>query len=374
MEITIDGYEANSASRVGIGRYALEILTAIHSLSKNSPHHFRVLLPENPSQSMPAPGENWEYSVFKFKKFWTFIGLPFLIKTKQPQAEVVFSPTHYIPRFTSIPRVCAIMDVSYLHFPDLFRRQDLYKLRNWTAYSARNSTRIITISQHSKRDIIEAYALSPDKVTICYPGMTEIRHKNMEKNDLMKKYGLDRPFILSVGTLQPRKNYVRLIEAFSLVAKKHPDLDLVIVGKKGWLYEEILAAPQKWGITDKVKFLDFVPDSDLSRLYGQAQVFVLVSLYEGFGLPVAEAMKEKCPVVVGNNSSLPEVAGNAGIYVDPENTDEIASGLLKAISERRLKAGQKRIEVGLEHIKKFTWENAARQTLEVLEQAGKSGN
>ena len=183
-----------------------------------------------------------------------------------------------------------------------------------------------------------------------------------------KKY---KNYILSVGTLQPRKNYTRLIEAFSLFLKankqKFSDLQLLIIGKKGWLYEDILAAPKKFGVGDRVKFLDFVPDSELPSFYQHALCFALPSLYEGFGLPVLEAMAYKCPVVVSNVSSLPEIAGEAGIYVDPASAESIAQGLLTAVRQRNLIQGKQRISTGLAQMKKFTWEKAARQTLDVLE-------
>jgi glycosyltransferase involved in cell wall biosynthesis len=175
-------------------------------------------------------------------------------------------------------------------------------------------------------------------------------------------------YILSVGTLQPRKNFARLIEAFSSISSKYPNLSLVIVGKKGWLYEEILAAPKKHEIETRVKFLDFVADKELPALYKNAKVFALPSLYEGFGLPVLEAMSYGCPVVVSRTSSLPEIAGEAGIYVDPEDAESIAKGLAEALEgkSRDERAGAAKVQVA-----KFTWEKAAKQTLEVLEKVGR---
>jgi glycosyltransferase involved in cell wall biosynthesis len=188
-------------------------------------------------------------------------------------------------------------------------------------------------------------------------------------------YNITKHYILSVGTIQPRKNYVRLIEAFSeflkLNKQKFGEIDLVIVGKKGWLYEDILAAPKKFGVEKQVKFLDFVPDADLPALYKNALCFALPSLYEGFGLPVLEAMAQGCPIVVSSVSSLPEIAGKAGIYVTPEDVPSIVKGLLTAVRQRNLIQGRSRIKKGLEQVKKFTWEAAAERTLEILERVGK---
>lgn len=338
MKIAIDGYEANTKNRVGIGRYAYEILIGLEKIAKK--HDVTVFLPSKPLSDMPP----WQYSVIGPKRFWTFIGLPWALAKQN--FDVVFSPTHYIPRFVSTPRVMSIMDMSFLEYSELFRKKDLYQLVNWTRYGARHAKRILTISEFSKNAIINAYGVPKERVVVTYPGL------NMET---VKKQSTYKNYILSVGTLQPRKNYIRLIEAFS---KLDSDLTLIIVGKKGWMYEEILAAPLKYGVASRVKFLDYVPDEDLPGLYQGARCFALPSLYEGFGLPVLEAMAQNCPVVVSNISSLPEIAGNEGIYIDPMDVDSIVHGM---------KEGLKVLHKSSSQVKKFRWEKAAKQTLEVLE-------
>ncbi len=358
MNIGIDGYEANVPERVGIGRYAYEILVHLYPIAKK--HNVTVFLPSAPRADMPPETAWWKYKIAGPAKLWTFVGLP--LAMKKEHLDVMYSPTHYIPRFTSVPRVMAIMDISYLKYPELFKAKDLYQLRHWTAYSAAHAKRIFTISEASKNDIIKAYRVPEDRVVVTYPGFT-MKQIHSTKSD--------RNYILSVGTIQPRKNYARLIEAFAIFIRenkqKFSDLKLVIIGKRGWLYEPILVAPQKYGIEDRVKFLDFVPDADLPAYYKHALCFALPSLYEGFGLPVLEAMAYKCPIVVSDVSSLPEIAGKAGIYVNPEDATSIARGLLTAVRERNLVQGRQRIAAGLVQARKFTWEKAARQTLDVLE-------
>jgi glycosyltransferase involved in cell wall biosynthesis len=191
---------------------------------------------------------------------------------------------------------------------------------------------------------------------------------------VLDKYTLSAHYILSVGTIQPRKNYARLIEAFSIFLKKNKQrfrkIELVIVGKRGWLYDDILQAPAKFGIKTHVRFLQFVPDDELRALYKNALCFALPSLYEGFGLPVLEAMANSCPVVVSRSSSLPEIAADAGIYVDPEDVSDIAKGLLTAVRQRNLKQGKSRVKKGRARAREFTWERTARETLKVLEEVG----
>ncbi len=172
-----------------------------------------------------------------------------------------------------------------------------------------------------------------------------------------------------VGTLQPRKNIERLIEAFAKLIIKHPNLSLLVVGKKGWLYEGILEAPKKFGIKESVRFIDFVQDQELPSLYKNAKCFVLPSLYEGFGLPVLEAMKYGCPVVTSNVSSLPEAGGDAALYVDPQNVNDIAEKIDKVLSDPKLR--EEMVKKGHEQVKKFSWEKTARETLRVLEEIAK---
>ncbi|MDO8452007.1 MAG: glycosyltransferase family 1 protein [bacterium] len=396
MIIAIDGYEANELNRVGVGRYAFEILKHMfeyfktHDVGRKTQDktRFRIYLPEPPLPDMPAETPWWHYRIVQPKKLWTLFRLPLALSSDQPRADVIFSPTHYIPRFTSIPRVMAIMDLSYLVYTELFRRKDIHQLIHWTRYSAFHAKKILTISKFSRDAIIREYARSPEDVVVTYPGLSMKQEAGSKKPfvvpvstgtpqgkqeaEVRKKYGLNNNYILSVGTLQPRKNYVRLIEAFSMLKRKNPDLSLAIVGKKGWLYEEILEAPRTFHVAESVRFLDFVAGEDLPDLYRHAVCFALPSLYEGFGLPVLEAMAEGTIVVTSNVSSLPEVAGSAGIYVDPMNIESIKKGLEQAVTEKGTDEGDLRAAAGRKQAKQFSWEKAAQETLRVLEEvAGK---
>ncbi len=376
MIIAIDGYEANVERRVGIGRFAYEMLRHMYEIVKRRTDggeglSFRIYLPSAPRTDMPPVTNWWQYRVIPVPKLWTFVGLPFALLRDRPRADVIFSPTHYIPRWTGITKVMAIMDLSYMHFPDLFRTRDLHQLREWTKYSVRHAAKIFTISEFSRNAIMETYRVPAQRILVTYPGLTMDKlQKRLTKGALQKKYGLSARYILSVGTLQPRKNFEKLIEAFALLGGNVKDTSLVIIGKKGWLYDEILAAPKKYGVEDRVQFLDFVPDEDLPSFYSEADCFVLPSLYEGFGLPVLEAMAYRCPVVVSKSSSLPEIAGDAGIYVDPDSAASIEQGLEKALRERTLASGKNRMEEGVRQVAKFTWEKAAREALEALVTVG----
>ena len=369
MIIGIDGNEANVENKVGIGEYAYELLMQFHK-SQSLNLKFQVYLKDIPRQDMPSPTSNFTYKIIGPRKLWTQFALPLrLLLGRKP--DVFFTPSHYAPRFSLVPTAIAIMDLSYIHFPHLFAKKDLYQLVNWTKYSAKKAKKIFTISDFSKNDIIKEYGIKPNDVVVTYPGIKQdlgLKIKDLSMIDLGKKFGIKGDYILFVGTLQPRKNISKLVEAFSMLKKK--DLQLVIVGKKGWLYEEILNSPKEYGVLDRVKFLDFVEDEDLPSLYKNALCYVLPSLYEGFGLPVLEAMKFGCPVLASNVSSLPEAGGDAAVYFNPEDADEMAEKIENVVSDPKLR--EEMIKKGYNQIKKFSWKKSAMKTLEVLESLGKN--
>ena len=376
MRIGINGYEAvvprfghekatGLPNRVGSSEFCFQLLSKLAKL--DSVNEYSVFLPIKQTSDMPKETEKWKYVVIQSKKLWTLLGLSG--KLKNYKLDVFFSPTHYLPLSVASPSVISILDVSYLYFPKLFKKKDLYQLKLWGGYSIKKAKKIITISNSSKNDIIKMYKVNPEKITVVYPGIKELKTENLKlksMDELKKKYGISSPYILFVGTLQPRKNIVKLVEAFSKLQSK---TELVIVGKKGWQFEDILNAPKKYGVEDRVKFLDSVSDSDLPAFYKNALCFCLPSLYEGFGLPILEAMQYGCPVATSNVSSLPEAGGEAAVYFDPENVGEITKALQSLIDDEELRKNL--VKKGYEQVKKFSWEKTAKETLKVLEALGK---
>jgi len=262
------------------------------------------------------------------------------------------------------------MDLSFIHFPELFAKKDLYQLVSWTKYSVKNASKIFTISKSSKDDIIDIYGVEDKKVIVTYPGIKEgSSAKILTMDDLRKKFGIDKDYILFVGTLQPRKNISKLIEAFSKL--KESRIKLVIVGKKGWLYEPIFEKVKELKVEGRVKFLDFIPQEEMPSLYKGAKAFILPSLYEGFGMPPVEAQAVGVPVVVSRLSSLPEVVGASGIYIDdPHSIDSIKEALEKVISLTK-NDRQAIIEVGKENTKRFDWDLSAAKLLTILHQVAR---
>lgn len=379
MIIGIDGNEANVTKRVGISEYAYQLLLQFSSDSyRDRDITFVIYLKDEPLEHMPKKSKHLSYRILKPGKLWTQWRLPLDLYFNPSRPDVFFSMTHYAPRFSPVPTVVSVMDVSYVQFAELFKPKDLYQLRNWTKYSVNRAKRVLTISDSSKNDIINEYHVPEEKVVTIYPGIKEIttlEPRVFGMNQLKAKYSLSDHYLLFVGTLQPRKNIVRLIEAFAKVLK-NPEiapetrkaLQLVIIGKRGWLYEEILAAPEKYGVSEQVKFLEGIQDDELNIFYKHALAYVLPSLYEGFGLPVLEAMQRGCPVITSNISSLPEAGGDAALYVDPKDVDDISEKMALIITDKKMR--NELIENGKKQVLKFSWKKAAKETLEVLEKVG----
>jgi glycosyltransferase involved in cell wall biosynthesis len=376
MLIGVDGNEANVKQRVGIGQFAYQVLRQFYQ--KDFGHTYQIYLKNSPQALTALPNkESWHYKVVGPRLLWTQLALPAHLFCEHLKPDVFFSPTHYAPRFAPLPTVVAVMDLSFLFFPEQFRKRDLWQLRLWTTYSVKKAKKVVAISEATKRDLIKHYHLAPDKVVVASPGYDKkkfcpgIREQKKEIRKVKEKYGIKGNYVISVGTLQPRKNYLRLIDAFSQIIKNggssFSDLFLVIVGKRGWLEKPIFRHISESGLENRVILTGFTPEKDLPYLYAGAQVFCLVSLYEGFGIPVLEATACGTPVILAKSSSLPEVGGNAAVLVDPENIQAITAALMEVLEN---KEKQTKLQLrGWQNVKRFSWKNCAQKIIQALEQA-----
>lgn len=375
MKIGINGFEAVVGTRFGIDKktglpkrvgsseYCYQLLKGLHKFRKK--HDFYIYLPIEKTKDLPEEDENWHYVIISQPKLWTLIGLTKYFFKNRINLDIFFSPTHYAPLYSPGRLVISVMDLSYLYFPELFNKKDLWQLKLWTYFSMQRASQIFTISHYSKNDIIKKYHREAKDVVVTYLGIKDTLTNMRDQNQVLEKYSLGKKYILFVGTIQPRKNITRLIEAFSCLSN-YPETTLVIVGKPGWMYEKIFAAPEKYGVNGRVKFLTEVSDQELKVLYQKALFFILPSLYEGFGLPVLEAMSFGTPVIISNVSSLPEAGGEAALYVDPANVRDIAEKMETLLKDDQLR--KKLIEKGYQHVKKFSWEKTAEETLKALEE------
>jgi glycosyltransferase involved in cell wall biosynthesis len=360
MIIGIDGNEANIVKRVGSNQYAFELLHALKDLKSGDT--FIIYLREQPLADLPKADSDWQYKVFGPKKFWTQWRLPIELYFGNPRPQVFFTPGHYAPRWSPIQTVISIMDLGYLKFPKQFTKKDLYQLTAWTKRSIKSASHIFAISESTKNDIIKAYGIAEDKITVTYPGYDasefKVQSEKLKVEVTKEKYGIKEDYILFLSTLKPSKNIIGLLQAFKLL---DPGLKLAITGKKGWMFEEIFQKTEELGLKEKVLFTDYVAAKDVPGLMAGAKVFVLPSFWEGFGIPVVEAMASGVPVVVSDRGSLPEIVGDAGIIVNPDSPEAIAQGIKKAIEK-----APELIKAGLEKVKQYSWKNCAEITLKEI--------
>jgi glycosyltransferase involved in cell wall biosynthesis len=277
------------------------------------------------------------------------------------------------PPMAPCPLVVSIHDLSFEHLPETFTRRGRTQLRFTVRRTARNAAQIITISDSSRRDIVNTYGITPERVTVTPLAAPSHFAPVLDAARLAKireQYGIRGDYILGVGSIQPRKNLVRLIDAFArLLASRGEDRlpKLVLVGKKAWLFGETLRAVEDRGLANSIIFTGYVPESDLPALYSGALCFVYPSYFEGFGLPPLEAMQCGTPVITGNKTSLPEVVGDAAVMVDPFDVEEIGAALSRLIDSSELRSTLR--AKGLDHARKFSWRETAKLTLGVYERA-----
>ena len=359
IRIGIDINEANVVNRVGSNQYAYEILKALHSIDNTNQY---TLYSSKPLvKDLPKAKKNWQYKVIPPAKLWTQWRLPLELIKDRNNLDVFYSPGHYAPRFSPIPTVVTIMDLAFLLFPKFFKKKDTNQLTNWTRYSIKKASSIIAISKSTKKDIQRYYGTPAEKIKIAYPGHSSQSPIKINQQ-VLSKYKLSKDYILFVGTIQPRKNIVRLIQAFDKLTGNH---HLVIAGKKGWIYKDVQKAIENSSKKDKIHQLGFVPNSDLTSLIKKASCLVLPGLYEGFGIPPLEAINLGTIPVVSYTGSLPEVVGEKGLFFDPFSVDSISKALQNAIklTPARKKAYISKLKA---HTNQFSWASSARIILEVI--------
>lgn len=396
MIIGFDASRLLVSQRTGTENYSFYLARA---LSKIDTHNlYSLYFRESPRPKGFARifggNPNFVAKVIPWSRFWTQGGLAWECLRYPP--DLLFVPAHTLPviRRPSLKSVVTIHDLGSEYLPEYHQFPQKLYLDKATRFAARNATHLIAVSEATKRDLVQRFRVPEEKITVVYEGVDHKKFKNQKskiKNEGVKevkgKYSIGGEYALFVGTVQPRKNLRRLIEAFSMVVKEAPSiewrpnspepgsfpsgaqLELVIAGKPGWMFKSIYSAPKDFGVENRVRFLGHISDEDLRVLYRGATCFIFPSLFEGFGLPILEAMASGTPVITSNISSLPEVGGDAVVYVDPYSISSIADGLVQMFSGGDF--FRKELVVrGLEQAARFSWEKAARETLAVFEKVG----
>ena len=361
----------------GIGRYTRELIYALTAVDTTTAYHF--FSAKHPAASpVPSPiptahnvtvhtapvNERWLY------RLWYRLRLPLPVQWLTGKLDLFHSPDFVLPPVGGqIPSLLTVHDISFVHYPETFPRRLVTYLNQVVPRSIQRATHLLADSEATKADLQACWQVPGEKITVLYSGVHERFQPVTEPEKLTavrQKYGLgDSPYILSVGTVQPRKNYKMLIQAFQPIAASFPHR-LIIGGGKGWLDDEMLAEVNKQGLDGRVHFTGFVADADLPALYSGADLFVFPSLYEGFGLPLLEAMGCGTAVISSNASSLPEVAGQAAVLLPPEDQaawSQMMELLLADSFEQR-----RYIEAGFSQVRQFRWQKSARQLLRIYQQ------
>lgn len=360
--IGIDINEANVKNRVGTGQYTYHILKRFQSLAPKVDFH--LYHRDDLQPDLPRESNNWQYHLVGPTRGWLTLGLPLSLLINRAKYDTFWSPAHYTPTYIGSPSVVTIHDLAYEYFPDLFLPSDLYKLKNWSLRSVKHANQIIAVSNATKNDLVKLYGTDPNKITVIHNGYdsdlfnvkTKIKSSNLASLNLS-------PFnyILFLGTIQPRKNAIKLVQAFRLLKEQGYKGKLVLAGNIGWMAEESLEVIKSSPDYKDIVMTGYVKDDTRLSLYRNCDVYVLPSLYEGFGVPAIEAMACGAPVAVSNNSSLPEVVGDAGLLFNERDPASIAQAILELRSDRESWSKK-----SLARAKHFSWDKCAEETLSVL--------
>lgn len=366
MRIGIDCRSLNGA-KTGIGYYTYHLIEALSGVGQDSEFY----LYSSCSFSLPKRGEYVRKNSIRGLpgNLWLQTVLPFLLH--KDKITIFHAPLYIVPFACTIPKVVTVHDLTFYIYPELACRQNRAILQWLLPASIKAADAVIADSKNTKQDIINYLGTRPEKIKVIPLAASEIFQKihNREELDRVKlKYSLPEEYMLFVGTIEPRKNLERLLKAYKQVIDRRTDLphQLVMVGRLGWLYKDILRIYHDLGMGNRVKLLGYVDEEDMSAIYNGAALFVYPSLYEGFGLPVLEAMACGIPVITSNISSLPEVAGNCCHLVNPLDVEELAYAIERILESPTLQ-GQM-AKAGLARSREFSWRRTAEETFKLYSQ------
>jgi glycosyltransferase involved in cell wall biosynthesis len=378
MRIAID-FTPAIAQSAGIARYTRDLVNALARLDTTD--RFTLFSAERPTKERPIPEAATLHPRVvplgnrNMTILWQRLRAPIPIELLVGPVRVFHGPDFIQPPALRARRVVTIHDLAFLTHPECAVPSLVRYLSAVVPRAVRAADRVIAVSRRTADDLVERLGVSPAKIDVIHLGISPVFTPQVDREAvaaLREKYRLDRPFVLAVGTIEPRKNYEALIHAFAAArrAPSGPQL-LVIAGKPGWLYEGVYKAVEAYGLADAVRFLSYVPEGELPPLYHAAAALAMPSIYEGFGIPVVEAMASGVPVVCSTGGSLAEIAGDAALLVAPEDSDGLAAALVRIMSETSLSETLR--TRGLERAAHFTWAAAARAHIATYHAAAQSG-
>lgn len=371
MKIAIDANELTLKENTGVKIYSREIIKALSLIDKKNEYILYAGLPIEAPYSYNAG--NFKLKISKSRFFpWTYTTFPDKIKKDKP--DVLFMPIQTSPFFKkpeNIKIVVTAHDLAFLLFPNHFSAKNKFLLNLHTKRAVEMADRLIVPSISTKKDTIRFYKIEEKKIDVIYHGVTSFLGDSLRFNEKEReRTKKDKPYILFVGTIQPRKNLTRLIEAFEIVKKTNknlPNLKLIICGGRGWGASGIYEKARVSEVSKSIVFLGSVEHNELKELYQNALIFALPSLYEGFGLPVLEAMSCGVPCVVGDNSALSEIADDHALLANAYSSADIAEKINLFLKNDFLRNDFSRRSI--KNAKNFSWAESAEKTLETFRKA-----
>lgn len=373
MHIAIDAHTVGTGL-AGNETYITNLIEALAALDAD--HRYTLYVTTR--QAVDRFHRRWPHvAVRRTLPHSPLVRIPFTLAAELRLRPVdVLHVQYTAPPFAPCPVVATIHDLSFEQIPETFNARSRFQLRLTVRHTARRAAHVITSSEYSRRQITELYRLSPPRVSVT--PLAAAAHfapvaDEAELRGVRARYRIEGDYLLAVGSIQPRKNLVRLMAAYAELCRSRGAgamPKLVLVGKRGWLDAGILRAAAESEASRNILFTGYVPEIDLPALYSGALAFVYPSFYEGFGLPPLEAMQCGAPVVVGNRTSLPEVVGDAGLCVDPFSEREIAEAVARVIDDPHLRAAMS--AHGVERARRFTWRATALATLQIYEEVRQS--
>ncbi len=373
MRIGVD-YTAGVKQKAGIGRYTREIISHLARIDKDN--SYTLLVPADAPVPSGLPG-NFRVSRLPLPErlatiLWHRLRVPLWVELFTGPLDLFHSPDFVLPPVRAARAILTVHDLSFLRLPWCAEPSLQRYLSRAVRRSVGRADLILADSENTRRDVISLLGVEPERVEVLYAGVGErFRPASpAEKAAVRAKYRLPDRFILSVGTIEPRKNYSQLIRAYALLFEDLGEAapHLVIAGQKGWLYEEVFSTLEETGLGERVLFAGYVADEDLPALYSAAEVLVFPSFYEGFGLPPLEAMACGTPVVASDAPCLPEVLGDAALFVSPRSPESIASAVRRLLRDEELRAMLR--EKGFRRAAEFTWDKAAARLKEIYASLG----
>lgn len=354
----------------GIGQYVSHLIKNIMNIEESTNHEFYLFTHDDLKLPLDLP-DNWKliyYGGPKKKQLRYLTRLPGYLKQYGIDVFVGTRPCLPIFRTKNTRYVAIVHDLIPLFMPQLFTRSFSMRFRLFTKICRRNADMFIAVSEATKADVLNYMHIPAEKVRMIYEG-ADPSIKPMKDNpgisETMEKYHIDCPYILCLATVEPRKNMLRTIQAYEQCIGSDFPYKLVIVGGSGWNNGDIYEYVQQSDILKAhVIFTGYVSDEEVTHIYANASLFVFASLYEGFGLPVLEAMQSGVPVITSNKSSLPEVAGNACVLVDPYSIQEIRDAILEITASPQKQSEM--VRMGLEQAAGFSWKTCAEETLQLI--------